>query len=144
MVFMSEGKESRLSAGQRADVWRRWKAGESLHEIGRACGKPHNCIRCVLLPRGGIAPTARRRSESSPKPHQASNWTLLIPKGYLILVTVVAVLVEYRAYSNLRQRNGTGFGLHLWPYWQMLFIAMPLFLVLRFGSSWRKYLEQEG
>ena len=59
---MSEGKQSRLSAAQRADVWRRWKAGESLHEIGRSCGKPHNCIRCVLLPRGGIAPAARRRS----------------------------------------------------------------------------------
>src|SRR5271170_5850748 len=62
MVFMSDGKQSRLSAAQRADVWRRWKAGESLHEIGRACGKPHNCIRCVLLPSGGIAPTTRRRS----------------------------------------------------------------------------------
>ena len=60
---MSGRKQSRLSAAQRADVWRRWKAGESLHEIGRACGKPHNCIRCVLLPSGGIAPTARRRSD---------------------------------------------------------------------------------
>jgi len=60
---MSEVKQSRLSAGQRADVWRRWKAGESLHEIGRAYGKPHNCIRCVLLlSRGGIAPAARQRS----------------------------------------------------------------------------------
>jgi hypothetical protein len=61
---MSEGKQSRLSAAQRADVWRRWKAGESMHEIGRACGKPHNCIRCVLLPRGGIAPAARRHAFS--------------------------------------------------------------------------------
>jgi IS30 family transposase len=60
---MSGGKQSRLSAAQRADVWKRWKAGESLHEIGRACGKPHNSVRCVLLPRGGIAPTARRRSK---------------------------------------------------------------------------------
>jgi IS30 family transposase len=59
---MSDGKQSRLSAGQRADVWRRWKAGESLHEMWRAYGKPHNCIRCVLLPSGGIAPAARRRS----------------------------------------------------------------------------------
>jgi hypothetical protein len=62
MVFMSEGKQSRLSPAQKADVWSRWKAGESLHEMGRAYGKPHNCIRCVLLPRGGIAPAARRRS----------------------------------------------------------------------------------
>ena len=60
---MSEGKQSRLSPAQKADVWSRGKARESLHEIGRACGKPHNCIRCVLLPRGGIAPAARRRSD---------------------------------------------------------------------------------
>jgi Helix-turn-helix domain len=29
---------------------------------GRTSGKPHPSIRCVLLPRGGIAPAARRRS----------------------------------------------------------------------------------
>jgi len=59
---MSEGKRSRLSLTQRSEVWSRWKAGQSLHEIGRAFGKPHSCIRCLLLPRGGIAPALRRRS----------------------------------------------------------------------------------
>ena len=59
---MVEGKQSRLSPAQKADVWRRWKAGESLHGMGRAYGRPHNCIRCVLLPRGGIAPAVRQRS----------------------------------------------------------------------------------
>src|SRR6266436_3933700 len=63
MVFMSEGKRSRLSLTQRAEIWSRWKSGQSLHEIGRAYGKPHNCIRCLLLPRGGIPPAARRRSQ---------------------------------------------------------------------------------
>src|SRR5260370_4862932 len=62
MVFMSEGKRARLSLTQRTEIWRRWKAGQSLHEIGRAFGKPHSCIRCLLLPRGGIPPAARRRS----------------------------------------------------------------------------------
>src|SRR5260370_25640882 len=62
MVFMSEGKRSRLSLTQRSEIWSRWKSGQSLHEIGRAFGKPHSCIRCLLLPRGGIAPAARRRS----------------------------------------------------------------------------------
>src|SRR6266849_982383 len=62
MVFMSEGKRSRLSLTQRSEIWSRWKSGQSLHEIGRAYGKPHSCIRCLLLPRGGIAPAARRRS----------------------------------------------------------------------------------
>jgi len=59
---MSQQKRSRLSPTQKADIWRRWKAGQSLHDIGRAYGKPHPSIRCVLLPRGGIAPAARRRS----------------------------------------------------------------------------------
>src|SRR5260370_23555683 len=62
MVFMSQGKRSRLSLTQRTDIWGRWKSGQSLHEIGRAFGKPHSCIRCLLLPRGGIPPAARRRS----------------------------------------------------------------------------------
>jgi hypothetical protein len=44
------------------DVWRRWKMGQSLHEIGHVYGKWHNSIRSVLLPRGGIPPAARRRS----------------------------------------------------------------------------------
>ena len=47
---------------EKRDVWSRWKAGQSLHEIGRAFDKPHSCIRSVLLPRGGIPPAARRRS----------------------------------------------------------------------------------
>jgi IS30 family transposase len=62
MVFMSEGKRSRLSLTQRTEIWSRWKSGQSLHEIGRAYGKPHSCIRCLLLPRGRIPPIARRRS----------------------------------------------------------------------------------
>jgi IS30 family transposase len=39
-----------------------WKAGQSLHEIGRAFDKPHTTIHQFLLPSGGIRPAARRRS----------------------------------------------------------------------------------
>ena len=59
---MKPGKRFGLSAIEKSDIWRRWKAGQTLHEIGRAFDKPHTSIRCVLLPRGGIPPTARRRS----------------------------------------------------------------------------------
>ena len=31
---MAQGKRNRLSTEQRIDMWRRWKAGESLHDIG--------------------------------------------------------------------------------------------------------------
>jgi IS30 family transposase len=59
---MRPGTRFGLSAIEKSDIWRRWKAGQSLHEIGRAFDKPHSSIRCLLLPRGGIPPAARRRS----------------------------------------------------------------------------------
>src|SRR5271156_5303343 len=62
MVFMTQRKRSTLSPTQKADIWKRWKAGQSLHEIGRVFDKPHTSIRHLLLPRGGIAPAVRRRS----------------------------------------------------------------------------------
>ena len=55
-------KRSKLSTTEKNYIWSRWKAGQSLHEIGRACGRPHPTIRKLLLPRGGIAPALRRRS----------------------------------------------------------------------------------
>jgi transposase len=36
---MKRGRRYGLTAGQMVDIWRRWKAGESLHEIGRALGE---------------------------------------------------------------------------------------------------------
>src|ERR1039457_444797 len=63
---MTQGKRNRLSAEQRTDMWRRWKAGESLHEIGRAFGKDHGSIQFLLSQRGGIVPAARRGSLRTP------------------------------------------------------------------------------
>jgi IS30 family transposase len=59
---MTQGKRAELSEAQKNDVWCRWKAGESLHMIGRACGKPHMSIHCLLSHHGGIVPATRRRS----------------------------------------------------------------------------------
>jgi IS30 family transposase len=53
----------KLSSAQRAELWRRWKSGESLHAIGRALGKQHNVIHFLLARHGGIAPAVRRRSQ---------------------------------------------------------------------------------
>jgi len=52
----------KLSANQRIDMWGRWKAGQSLHEIGRVFGKDHVSVQFMLAQHGGIAPAARRRS----------------------------------------------------------------------------------
>ena len=62
---MIQRKRWRLSPAEKIDIWRRWKCGQSQHEIGRVCGRPHPTIRKILLPCGGIAPAARRRSRLS-------------------------------------------------------------------------------
>src|SRR6202165_2447542 len=59
---MTQGRRVKLSAAQRGDLWSRWRAGESLHEIGRALGKDHVVIHFLLARHGGIAPATRRRS----------------------------------------------------------------------------------
>jgi len=51
-----------LSADQRGELWVRWKAGQSLSDIGRALGKHAASIFGVVASRGGIAPPVRRRS----------------------------------------------------------------------------------
>src|SRR5580692_1696006 len=60
---MRLGRRYGLSTAQKTEIWRRWKAGESLHEIGRALGKDHGSIHFLLSQHGGIVPAVRRRSE---------------------------------------------------------------------------------
>jgi IS30 family transposase len=50
-----------LSAAQKKELWERWKAGESLTEIGRALEKRTGSIHWALKATGGFAPPERRR-----------------------------------------------------------------------------------
>ncbi len=59
---MTVRRRFKLTEQQRNDMWRRWKVGQSLHEIGRAFSKDHVSIQFMLAQHGGIAPAARRRS----------------------------------------------------------------------------------
>jgi IS30 family transposase len=53
------------SVEDRQELWRRWKAGESASDIGRAMGRRRSSVHDVLLERGGIAPNERvRRSDA--------------------------------------------------------------------------------
>jgi IS30 family transposase len=51
-----------LSPEQKRELWSRWKAGESLSEIGRALGKQPGSIHGVVASNGGYVPAVRRPS----------------------------------------------------------------------------------
>lgn len=51
-----------LSDSQKIELWRRWKDGQTLSEIGLALCRHAGSIHGVVSARGGIAPAARRRS----------------------------------------------------------------------------------
>ena len=69
---MRQGRRYGLSAGQKSEIWRRWKAGESLHEIGRVFGKDHGSIQFLLSQHGanGISETAIELAEKPALPAQ--------------------------------------------------------------------------
>ena len=58
---MRRGRRRTFTALQCAELWRRYKAGESILGIGRALGGGRSAVRRVLECTGGIAPAQRRR-----------------------------------------------------------------------------------
>ena len=52
----------KYTPAQKADIWDRWKKGESLNSIGRLFDRPSSSIFNMLAPTGGICPPTRKRS----------------------------------------------------------------------------------
>ncbi len=59
---MKQRRRIYYSESQRAEIWDRWKRGETMNAIGRVFDRGHSSIFSVLEPTGGIRPPARRRS----------------------------------------------------------------------------------
>lgn len=49
-------------ASQRAEIWDRWQAGESMSSIGRRFDRASSSVFSVISPTGGNRPPARRRA----------------------------------------------------------------------------------
>jgi len=54
-----------LSHEQKTELWQRWKAGETLSDIGRALGKHAASVFGVIAAKGGFAPVPRSRKPGS-------------------------------------------------------------------------------
>src|ERR1700677_2296235 len=59
--MLKEGRPG-LTDEQKADMWRRWKAGFSIREICRALKRNSSPVHAQLAIRGGIAPPGRIRT----------------------------------------------------------------------------------
>jgi IS30 family transposase len=59
---MNRGSRPKFLSHQKEELWKRWRSGQSISEIGRALGKVPGSVFGVLRLRGGIAPAARQRS----------------------------------------------------------------------------------
>ncbi len=57
------GRPNSTTNEQRREIWRRWKEGQSLSDIGRALGKIPGSIHHVVKANGGYVPAERSRSE---------------------------------------------------------------------------------
>lgn len=54
-----------MSDAQKREVWRRWKEGQSLSDIGRALGKVPGSIHGVVKANGGFVPAERKRADGA-------------------------------------------------------------------------------
>jgi IS30 family transposase len=59
---MAKRVRAGLSHDQKAQLWSRWKAGESVSDIGRALEIPGSRVHYVLACTGGIVPVQQRRA----------------------------------------------------------------------------------
>ncbi len=59
---MKQRRRIYYSAAQRAEIWDRWQAGESMSSIGRRFDRESSSVFSVLSPTGGIRPPVRRRA----------------------------------------------------------------------------------
>ena len=65
MLVMKQRRRIYYSETQRAEIWDRWKRGESQSSIGRLFDRASSSIFNVLSPTGGIRPAPRKRSDIS-------------------------------------------------------------------------------
>lgn len=59
---MRQRQRIHYSAEQRAEIWDRWRRGESMSSIGRRFERESSSVFSVLSPTGGIRPPERRRA----------------------------------------------------------------------------------
>lgn len=59
-----------LTSTQKSEIWKRWRAAESVSEIARGLQREVGSVHRMLAKRGGIAPPPRKRSPLALRPEE--------------------------------------------------------------------------
>jgi len=96
-----------MSGEMKADLWRRWKAGESISVISRGIGKPPGSVFTVLKHHGGIAPEPRQRRAGSLTvvEREEISRELRVGQSYRTIATILG-----RAVSTISREVGNNGG----------------------------------
>ncbi len=89
-----------------AQIWGRWKRGESLSEIGRALGKRPSTILGVLRREGGFAPVPRVRNIHALQPPEREEISRGIAAGATVREIARALRRAPSSISRELRRNG--------------------------------------
>jgi len=95
-----------LSPERKAELWDRWKNGQSLSEIGSALGKHAASIFGVVVRSGGIAPATRRRSRLALTMSEREEISRGIAAGATIRQIAVAIQRSPSTVSREITRHG--------------------------------------
>lgn len=90
----------------RAQIWRRWKQGESLSEIGRALNRPVETIFSTLQRRGGFAPRSRVRNGHSLRLQEREEISRGVAEGATVREIARALRRAPSSISRELRRNG--------------------------------------
>jgi len=95
-----------LSPERKAELWDRWRNGQSLSEIGSALGKHAASIFGVVVRSGGIAPATRRRSRLALTMSEREEISRGIAAGATIRQIAVAIQRSPSTVSREITRHG--------------------------------------
>ena len=90
----------------RAQIWRRWKLGESLSEIARALGKQPGTIFNFLRRHGGFAPRPRVRDIRSLHLHEREEISRGIARGATVREIARSLRRAPSSINRELRRNG--------------------------------------
>ena len=103
---MGRGRRPRMSAREKVELWKRWKRGESLSDIGRALGRIPGAVHHVVSARGGIPPPSRIRSRRSLTLTEREEISRGLARGYSVRQIGVRLSRPPSTISREVRRNG--------------------------------------